>query len=149
MATASAEARRARRKEMPAVAWLKGPQRIRGLDPLGVRAPCESLYTKLLPGINNVTDRARYFSFYPWLIWAVERHMGALKELPLYHTLRRADCVFTLIGLRHQTTSGPSKLHGGLIGAITLSRALNQPGEGEALRLSEFATTDATPQRYS
>jgi hypothetical protein len=148
MATASAEARRARRKEPLAVAWLKGPQRIRGLDPLGVRAPCESLYTQLLPGINNVTDRARYFSFYPWLVWAAERHTGALKELSLYHTLRRADCLFTLIGLRHQTTSGPSKLHGGLIGAITLSRALNQLGEGEALRLSEFATTDATPQRY-
>ncbi|MFL6337063.1 MAG: hypothetical protein ACJ754_27495 [Pyrinomonadaceae bacterium] len=148
MTTASTESRRAGKRDAPVVAWLKGPQRIRGLDPLGVRAPCESLYTQLLPGINNVTDRARYFSFYPWLVWAVERHAGSLKGLPLYHTIRRADCLFTLIGLRHLATSGPSKLHGGLIGAITLSRAINQLSEGETLRLSEFSTTDPVPERY-
>lgn len=148
MTTASAETRRSGRREAPAVAWLKGPQRIRGLDPLGVRAPCESLYTQLLPGVNNVTDRARYFSFYPWLVWAVERHDGPLKRLPIYHTVRRADCLFTLIGLRHLATSGPAKLHGGLIGALTLARALNHLAEGESLRLSEFSTTDASPQRY-
>lgn len=148
MATAPVDTRRSGRREAPAVAWLKGPTRITGLDPLGVRAPCESLYTQLLPGITNVTDRARYFSFYSWLIWAVERHDGPLKRLPLHHTIRRADCLFTLIGARHQTTSGPVKLHGGLIGSLTLFRALNQRGEGEALRLSEFSTTDPTPRRY-
>jgi hypothetical protein len=148
MSTATTEVRTPRKRESWALAWLKGAQPIRGLDPLGVRAPCESIYTQLLPGINNVTDRARYFSFYPWLVWAAERHDGPLKGLPLYHTIRRADCLFTLIGLRHLTTYGTPKLHGGLIGAITLSRALNRLGEGGSLRLSEFATTDATPQRY-
>lgn len=148
MATPSAQTRRSGRREVPAVAWLKGPQRIRGLDPLGVRAPCESLYTQLLPGITNVTDRARYFSFYPWLIWAAEQHDGPLKKLPLYHTVRRADCLFTLIGARHQTTAYSDKLHGGLIGSLTLFRALNQTGEGEPLRLSEFSTTDPAPRRY-
>lgn len=145
---ASAETRRSGKKEVPLVAWLKEPHRSGGLDPLGVRAPCESLYTQLLPGITNVTDRARYFSFYPWLIWAVEQHTGPLKRLPLYHTVRRADCLFTLIGARHQTAHGPVKLHGGLIGATTLFRALDQVEEGEPLRLSEFSTTDQAPERY-
>lgn len=38
--------------------------------------------------------------------------------------------------------------HGGLVGAITLFRALPHVAEGDSLRLSEFATTDAVPERY-
>lgn len=46
-------------------AWVKPPIQIRGLDHLGVQAPCINIYGRLLPGITNVTDRARYYSFYP------------------------------------------------------------------------------------
>lgn len=105
MVTAPTETRRPARMDSPVVGWVKGPQRIRGLDPLGVRALCESIYTQLLPGITNVTDRARYFSFYPWLIWAVEQHDGPLKKNPPHQTVRRADCLFTLIAARHQATA--------------------------------------------
>ena len=29
----------------------------------GSQAPCVLIYSQLLPGITNVTDRARYYSF--------------------------------------------------------------------------------------
>ena len=55
------------------VAWVKPPEPIRGLDHLGVQAPCIALYGQLLPGITNVTDRARYYSFYSWLLWSFRK----------------------------------------------------------------------------
>lgn len=119
------------------------------MDHLGVRAPCESLYAQLVPGITNVTDRARYFSFYPWLIRAVEQHKGKLRELPFFQILRRADCLLTLIAARHQAVDEKSKaLHGAMIGAITLFPALARLDEGTALRLSTYATTEAEEGRY-
>lgn len=131
----------------PRITWIKPPQSIKGLDHLGVRAPCESLYAQLVPGITNVTDRARYFSFYPWLIRAVEQHTGRLKDLPFFQILRRADCLFTLIAAQHQAAES-KQLHGAMIGAITLFPALARLTDGKSLRLSKYATTEAEGERY-
>jgi len=47
--------------------WLKSIQ-IGGLDQLGVQMISITLYGELLPGLTNVTDRVRYYSFYPWVL---------------------------------------------------------------------------------
>jgi len=52
---------------------VKPPTAIGGLDHLGTQAPCVLIYSQLLPGITNVTDRARYYSLYPWLVWSFEQ----------------------------------------------------------------------------
>lgn len=39
-----------------------------GLNHLGYRNAAEDLFTTLLPGLNNVTARIRYYSFYCWLL---------------------------------------------------------------------------------
>lgn len=129
-------------------AWVKPPQGITGLDHLGVRAPCENLYTRLLPGITNVTDRARYYSFYPWLVWAFEQHTGALRARPLAQTVRRAECLLTLIGVRHSDNVGERHLHNGLIGSLKLQPAYSDTNDVGAIRLSEYATDDPSPRRY-
>lgn len=128
--------------------WVKPPQGITGLDHLGVRAPCENLYTRLLPGITNVTDRARYYSFYPWLVWAFERHAGALRNQPFAQTVRRAECLLTLIGTRHSHNGGHRHLHNGLIGSLTLQPAYSGINDTGAIRLSEYATDDPSRCRY-
>lgn len=38
-----------------------------GLNHLGIRNAAEDLFTTLLPGLNGVTERVRYYSFYCWL----------------------------------------------------------------------------------
>lgn len=38
-----------------------------GLNHLGLRNSAENLFTTLLPGLNGVTERVRYYSFYCWL----------------------------------------------------------------------------------
>ena len=39
-----------------------------GLNQLGLRNASEALFASLLPGLNNVSNRIRYYSFYCWLI---------------------------------------------------------------------------------
>ena len=53
---------------MPDPVWLeKEPERV-GRDHLGVQAASPALYARLLPGIRNLTKRARYYTFYPWVL---------------------------------------------------------------------------------
>jgi hypothetical protein len=131
--------------------WLKPTPQIKGQDPLGVRAPCENIYSQLLPGITNVTDRADLYAFYPWLIWALERHEGPLKKKPFFETLRRAECLQTLIGNWHTNhTDEASWRHGaGLVGRDKLTPALAHLQAGKSIRLSTYATLDEeTGTRY-
>ena len=81
--------------------WVKPPHQIIGLDHLGVQAPCIQIYSQLLPGITNVTDRARYYSLYPWLLARFEK-AGWRSEAQIQTMLRRAECLLTLIGLQHE-----------------------------------------------
>lgn len=39
-----------------------------GRDPLGLQTTSVATYTRFLPGITNVTNRVRYWSFYCWLV---------------------------------------------------------------------------------
>ena len=87
-------------------AWVKRPAPKKGLDPLAVQAPCINLYGQLIPGITNVTDRARYYSFYPWVVWVLDQRCGQKSRGDLIRWLRRADCLFTLIAIRHRLRSG-------------------------------------------
>lgn len=88
------------------VAWVEPPEPIRGLDHLGVQAPCIALYGQLLPGITNVTDRARYYSFHPWVLWSFEHNYADRSVDQFQRVLRRAECLFALIAIRHARVVG-------------------------------------------
>jgi len=130
--------------------WLKPFYASGGIDHLGTQAPCVMIYGQLLPGITNVTDRARYYSFYPWLVWSYD-HRYAKDDYGHYvERFRRADCLFTLISERHaQATDHNNERHGvAMVGRTRLVPALTSLKVGETLRLSLYATTEETPQRY-
>jgi hypothetical protein len=73
--------------------WLSPPRSIKGQDQLGSQAPCEITYSQLLPGITNVTDRARYFSFYSWVAWSFDHRLKTLEAQEYVEYYRRADCL--------------------------------------------------------
>lgn len=83
--------------------WVVPPSPITGLDHLGVQAPCIALYGQLLPGITNVTERARYYSFYPWVIWSFEKRYTDLSQKSFCRVLRRAECLLALVAAYHET----------------------------------------------
>jgi hypothetical protein len=131
-------------------AWIKPAQEIVGRDHLAARAPCENIYAQLLPGITNVTDRARCYSFYPWLVWAIEQRYAPLTMEKFVQLVRRADCLFTLIGAWHGSQTGDDEGgHGAaLVGRNTLLNVLGLIQDGQPQKLSTYAITDDTPQRY-
>ncbi len=122
-------------------AWVKKTYHTKGLDPLGVQAPCINLYGQLLPGITNVTDRARYYSFYPWMIWAFNQLPGAKSQVNLIEWVRRADCLYTMIGIRHRIKTGDNDFlrhDTGLIGTNTLRSVVMDLTPGKKVRLSQY-----------
>ena len=126
-------------------AWLKPSSSKSGRDHLGVQGPCINIYGQLLPGITNVTDRARYYSFYPWVFWAFEQHYLSSTWRFIVDRFRRADCLFTLIAARHsKITNEREELHGiGMVGRDTLIPELGLLDKGLSIKLSDYATQNA------
>ncbi|MDF1552523.1 MAG: hypothetical protein P1P84_05640 [Deferrisomatales bacterium] len=133
-------------------AWIKKTYHTKGLDPLGAQAPAINIYGQLLPGITNVTDRARYYSFYPWMVWAYDQLPGEKTQTDFVEWVRRADCLFTMIGIRHRYTSGGEDLsrhEQGLVGSQTLHQVVANLGPSDTLRLSDYTVLeDGNPLRY-
>ncbi len=128
------------------VAWVRPPEPIRGLDHLGVQAPCIALYGQLLPGITNVTDRARYYSFHPWVLWSFEQRYTNHSIDEFRRVLRRAECLFALIAIRHARVAGDNDdgIHGrGMVGRDKLLRI----EEDSTFALDDYATLEG-PNRY-
>jgi hypothetical protein len=128
------------------VAWVEPPEPIRGLDHLGVQAPCIALYGQLLPGITNVTDRARYYAFHPWVIWSFEKRYKDLSLDSFRRVLRRAECLSALIAIRHARKLGdPDEgRHGkAMVGRDKLLRI----DEASDFSLDDYAALEGT-NRY-
>lgn len=124
--------------------WVSPPHEIGGRDHLGTQAPCILIYAQLLPGITNVTDRARYYTFYPWLTWSFDKRYPKDEENFIEY-FRRADCLFTLISERHaRTTDHDNEQHGAaMVGREKLLPALDRLESGIALKLSEFSSQES------
>lgn len=118
---------------------------IGGLDHLGTQAPCVLIYSQLLPGITNVTDRARYYSFYPWFLWSFDQRYPKDKE-KFIEFFRRADCLFTLIAEQHaRKTDHDQERHGtAMVGRNQLVPAITQLEAGSILRLSDYTDKDSS-----
>ncbi len=130
-------------------AWVKAPKHIGGLDHLAVQAPCINLYGRLLPGITNVTDRARYYTFYPWIVWALEEKGHKFNDL-FIDQFRRADCLFTLIAQRHAFVSGSDRDDhaAAKIGSANLSQQISDVREDKPIRLSDYAHREEGKPKY-
>lgn len=137
---------------MPTSHWLKPAAPVAGQDHLASKAVCENIYARLLPGITNVTDRARYFSLYPWLLWAMHREGRPLDKDSVITTIRRADCLLTLVGEWHgRQTGGAAAMHGDrMVGRDTLTKAVDTLQAGHSVRLSTYSglSVEETGKRY-
>ena len=87
--------------------WLERDRHIiKGLDHLGVQVVSANLYTLLLPGITNVTDRARYYSFYPWVVDRYARSGPVKRGRDAWRTwVRRFDFAFCMASVAHEIDS--------------------------------------------
>lgn len=82
--------------------WLERDRNvIDGLDHLGIQVVSINLYGSLLPGITNVTDRARYYSFYPWVLHRYAQRGASESSRNEWRSwIRRLDYAFALASAR-------------------------------------------------
>jgi hypothetical protein len=132
------------------VGWIEQPKYKKGLDPLGVQQPCIAVYSALLPGITNVTNRIAYYGFGPWFSWSFAQRYPEAKPSEFIEMLRRAEVLLALIGARHALKTPddfPDQHDGALVGIDTLQSVVSQ-GANKLIRLSYYATLEDVPQRY-
>jgi hypothetical protein len=133
------------------VGWVQQPKYKKGLDPLGVQQPCIAVYSSLLPGITNVTDRVAYYGFGPWFCWTFAKRYPQAKSAEFIAMLRRAEVLLALTGARHAlaTADGsPDQHDGALVGINTLRSIVSEAGTRTSIRLSQYSTLDDVEKRY-
>lgn len=74
---------------------------IPGQDPLGLLIISERTFRTLLPGLNNVTSRIRYYSFYCWFFDFYSREIGTPDKRTQFDYLRRGEYLFALLAAYH------------------------------------------------
>jgi len=77
-----------------------------GLNPLGIRTASEQLFTTLLPGLNVVTLRIRYYSFYCWLLKRFYAQRSEANLAALRKHLRMSELLMALIHAQSQYSGG-------------------------------------------
>lgn len=107
-----------------------------GLNPLGLRTPSEQLFTALLPGMNVVTLRIRYYSFYCWLLSRYYEGRDEATVASFRRHIRMSELLMALI----QERVG----HGTGVPGITYAREMNED-DGGMFDLASGAMPDGHP----
>ncbi len=76
--------------------WTKPSQWSLGRDPLGMQATSVRVYRTLVPGLTNVTNRLRYYSFYCWAVHHYEQSVHADDDAQWRVFIRRAEALYAL-----------------------------------------------------
>ncbi|HEX7317068.1 MAG TPA: hypothetical protein VF297_24430 [Pyrinomonadaceae bacterium] len=76
-----------------------------GRDPLGLSRVGDLIKDFLLSGINTNNTRARYYSFYTWALWHIEREERARGEREFTAAFRRREATMALATLAHDPAS--------------------------------------------
>ena len=124
--------------------WVSPARVITGQDHLAVSAISQHLFTELLPGLTNVTQRIRCYSFYPWFVWAFDQRAAKKSANEIVRTFRRAEVLHSLIGILHELDEDDEWPHGGgLVGRDVLVPVARAILDGRTVRLSKYAVLDS------
>lgn len=76
-----------------------------GRDPLGLSRVGDLIKDFLLSGINTNNTRARYYSFYTWALWHMEREERVSGEREFAAAFRRREAAMALATVAHDSAS--------------------------------------------
>ena len=112
-----------------------------GLDPLAMQRATEFVFQNLLVGISTITLRARYYSFFAWMLEAYAREIGVPDELRFRDFHRRAALLYALVNISRRDESGVS-------GANWSYRAIDEAKQGNGvIDFAEGADADAPVEK--
>jgi len=86
-----------------------------GRDPMGIQNSSVATYSRLLPGMTNLTGHIRYYSLYCWLLNEYDKlETEGQTEIHQYNFVRRAELAMALI-MKNQNI-------GSVVGALFVSQ---------------------------
>ncbi len=85
--------------------WTKTGSWTMGLDPLGLQATSIRIYQSLVPNITNITNRLRYYSYFPWLVGLYEKLHHSDNPAKFATFMRRGEALYALATLVHDQES--------------------------------------------
>ncbi len=131
-------------EEQTWVDWLERDKHIiEGLDQLGIWAVSINLYGLLLPGITNVTERARYYAFYPWILHSfAQSNPTRVGRVEWLHWFRRLDFGYAMSCVAHEISESNSHSATAVVGAETARRLLRGSGKDETIDIKSAALLD-------
>ncbi len=104
-----------KQSEITNVFWASNDGFKGGRDPLGIQNSSIATYSKLLPGLTNLTRHIRYYSLYCWLLSEFdELEKNSQTFLHQYNFIRRAELAIALI-MKEQNV-------GSVVGALFVSQ---------------------------
>lgn len=107
-----------------AVDWLARDQElVEGLDHLGVQVVSANIYAQLIPGVSNVTDRARYFSFHPWVLHSFARDAADRSPNGWRGWIRRHEYVHSVASAAAEKAAGSTIVKDAVGGMIGVNKA--------------------------
>ena len=86
--------------------WGKEADLTPGLNQLGIRNVSEQLFSSLLPGLNNVSQRIRYYSFYCWIIHQFYFGKETIIDKEFNRFIRRSELLLALINATLEDRTG-------------------------------------------
>ena len=110
---------------------------INGLDQLGLNLTSERIFDFLLPGLNNVTARIRYYSFYSWFFSWYSREIRVISASEQFKYLRRAEFLLSLIGAHNHQAGIPGILRANEIYSASGEEFNLDDGTGESSGTTE------------
>lgn len=115
-----------------------------GLNLLGYKGICETLYTTLLPGLNAVTSRIRYYSFYCWLLSELPNQVSPISEKSYVAYIRKAEYLLALIHAQMNNGEGVTGIPGIDKAIVNFKEAGEQISLVEGIYKSDGVSTAGT-----
>lgn len=78
-----------------------------GRDPLGLSRVGDTIKDFLLSGINTNNTRARYYSFYTWALWHIEREECVRGDHEFTAAFRRREAAMAVATVAHDPATSP------------------------------------------
>lgn len=104
-----------KQSEVSNVYWAMNDGFKGGRDPMGIQNSSIATYSKLLPGLTNLTGHIRYYSLYCWLLSEYDRlEQAGETSIHQYNFIRRAELAMALI-MKDQNV-------GSVVGALFVSQ---------------------------
>jgi len=86
----------------------------------------EQIFSMLLPGLNNVTGRIRYYSFYCWFFGWYAKSIGSESPQEQRKYLRRAEYLLALVGARNNHLGDQDAPKAGVSGITEAEKQFNE-----------------------